>query len=99
MRRNTIMATTVSVATADPVRDDERALTEYSDWDGLFSFLAAGAVLFASLVIGSSASLVLASGNDLIAAILEGFVELGLWAFGGFLAAVVVAVRVSRRRA
>lgn len=59
-------------------------------WSGLISFLAAGAVLFASLVVGSSASLIVAGSNDLIAAILQGFLLLGLWALGAFLIAIVI---------
>lgn len=66
--------------------------------NGLVAFLAAGAVLFASLVIGSSASLIVAGGNDLIAAILEGFLELGLWGLCGFLAAVTIAGLLVGRR-
>jgi len=73
-------------------------VAEYFDWGGFVSFLTAGAVLFASLIIGSSVSLVLAGGNDLIAAILEGFLELGLWTFGGFFVAFTVAVAAGRRR-
>jgi hypothetical protein len=92
------MAATASVTADDRARDDGSDPTENSDWGGLVSFLAAGAVLFASLIVGSSASLVVAGGNDLIAAILEGFLELGLWAFGGFLAAVALASAATRRR-
>lgn len=65
---------------------------------GLGSFLAAGTVLFASLVVGSAASLIVAGGNDLISAIHEGFLELGLWTLGGFLAAVVLALAATGRR-
>lgn len=69
-------------------------------FSGVMPFLAAGAVLFASLVIGSSASLFLAGSNQLIGAILHGFLSLGLWAFGACLTAVVIglAVIAFRRR-
>jgi hypothetical protein len=89
------MAATASLPADDPAPD---GLREDSDvrGRGLLSFLAAGAVLFASLVAGSSASLMLAGANDLIAAILEGFLMLGLWALGGFLAAAGLALAFRR---
>jgi len=65
------------------------------DAGGLISFLAAGAVLFASLVVGSSVSLLFAGSNALLGAILVGFLSLGLWALGGFLTAFALAFAVS----
>jgi hypothetical protein len=59
---------------------------------GLVSFLVAGAVLFASLVVGSSASLVLAGSDSLMAAILRGFLSLGMWTLAAFVAAIVGAL-------
>jgi hypothetical protein len=70
------------------------------DENGLVSFLAAGAVLFASLVVGSSVSLVLAGSDTLMAAILRGFLSLGMWTLGAFVAAIVfaIAAAVLRRK-
>jgi len=86
-------------ATTDACVPNNRAETTGGfDYGGVVSFLAAGAVLSASLIISSSASMVFASANDLIGAILEGFLELGLWAFGALLAAVALAVAVARCR-
>ena len=82
---------------ADNTRPDGSAF-----FSGIMPFLFAGAVLFASLVIGSSASLLLAGSNQLIGAILHGFLALGLWAFGASLiaaAAGLAVIAVRRRRA
>jgi hypothetical protein len=62
------------------------------DDSALVSFLAAGTVLFASLVVGSSASLLLAGADTLIAAILRGFLLLGIWTLGAFIVAIVCAI-------
>lgn len=67
-------------------------------YDGVMSFLIAGAVLFASLVIGSSVSLLLAGSDAVISAILRGFLSLGLMALGGFVAAVVLALAIAAFR-
>jgi hypothetical protein len=80
------------------VGDDGAPLRRGAEWGSAAAFLAAGSVLFASLVIGSSASLFLAGSNQLIAAILEGFLAFGLWTFGGFLAAVVAALAIAALR-
>lgn len=59
---------------------------------GMISFLLAGTILFASLVVGSSVSLLSIGSHSLTSAILHGFLTLGLWASGGFLAALVLSV-------
>ncbi len=70
------------------------------DAGGVISFLFAGTILFASLVIGSSVSLLSAGSYTMTSAILHGFLSLGLWAFGGFFAALVLAFAIAaiRRR-
>ena len=82
---------------ADPIlTDDGRPAAENQfDAGGVISFLAAGAVLFASLVLGSSVSLLFAGSNALIGSILSGFLSVGLWAFGGFAVAVSLAFAVT----
>jgi hypothetical protein len=91
------MANIASVTAEDTALETDADLSEGSRWGGLVSFLAAGAVLSAGLIVGSSASMIVAGGNDLIAAILEGVLKLGLWAFGGFIAAVVLAITLTGR--
>jgi hypothetical protein len=76
--RNNVMAANASATTDDPARNNGEDTTCGFDCGGLVSFLAAGAVLSASLIIGSSVSMVFADANDLVGAILEGFLELGL---------------------
>jgi hypothetical protein len=66
--------------------------------EGVTSFLIAGTVLFASLVIGSSMSLLLAGSDAVISAILRGFLSLGLMALGGFVAGVVLALAIAAFR-
>lgn len=85
-----------SATTDDSTRNSRADTPGKCDLGGVVSFLAAGAVLSAALIIGSSASMVLAGANDLIGPILEGFLELGLWALGILLAAVALAA-VARR--
>jgi hypothetical protein len=68
------------------------------DDSALVSFLAAGTVLFASLVVGSSASLLLAGSDTLMAAILRGFLSLGMWTLGGFFVAAIAAITVAMLR-
>lgn len=95
------MAETASLAEDAPrARPGPRPADRLGDTGGVISFLLAGAVLFASLVVGSSASMVVAGSNDLIGAILEGFLSLGLWALAGFLlsAGVVAAATALQRR-
>lgn len=70
------MAAAASVTAADPAQDNGPAFAEGSNWHGVVTSLGAGAVLFASLIIGSPASLFVAA----------------------FLAAAIVAERMSRRR-
>lgn len=72
-----------------------RGLKASLDAGGLKSFLTAGAVLFASLIVGSSASLLLSGSDALMGAILTGFLSLGLWVLGGFLTAFALAYAVS----
>jgi len=92
------MGANASATTGNLARNNSAGTTGGPDCGGLVSFLAAGAVLSASLIIGSSASMVLAGANDLIGAILEGFLELGLWAFGALLAAAVLVAAIAKRR-
>jgi hypothetical protein len=63
------------------------------------AFLSAGAVLFASLVVGATASLIVGGANELVGAILEGFLKLGLWTFAGFIVAIVAALVAAARSA
>jgi len=60
--------------------------------DGVTSFLFAGAVLFASLVIGSAVSLLVAGSDAMTAAIMRGFLSLGLSALGAFLVGALMAI-------
>jgi hypothetical protein len=60
--------------------------------DGATSFLLAGAVLFASLVLGSAVSLVLAGSDAMVAAIMRGFLSLGLSALAAFLVGTLAAI-------
>lgn len=60
--------------------------------DGATSFLVAGAVLFASLVIGSAVSLFLAGSDAMTAAIMRGFLSLGLTALAAFLVGTLAAI-------
>jgi hypothetical protein len=60
--------------------------------DGVTSFLLAGAVLFASLVIGSAGSMFIAGSDAVTAAIMRGFLSLGLSALGAFLVGVLLAI-------
>jgi hypothetical protein len=62
------------------------------DAGGVVLFLFAGTILFASLVVGSSISLLSAGAFTMTSAILNGFLSIGLWSFGVFLAALVVAL-------
>jgi hypothetical protein len=66
--------------------------------DGVTSFLVAGAVLFASLVLGSAIALFFAGSDATMAAILRGFLSLGFRALGGFLVAVLVALAIAALR-
>lgn len=68
------------------------SLLSLFDAGGVISFLFAGTILFASLVVGSSVSLLSAGAYTMTSAILNGFLSIGLWAFGGFLSALVVAL-------
>jgi membrane protein implicated in regulation of membrane protease activity len=92
------MGPNASAATGDLARNNSADTSGGRDCGGLVSFLAAGAVLSASLIIGSSASMVFAGANDLIGAILEGFLELGLWAFGALFAAATLVAAMAKRR-
>ncbi len=56
------------------------------------SFLAAGAVLFASLIVGSSGSLLVTGSDAMLAAIGQAFLSLGLKALGAGLASVALAL-------
>jgi hypothetical protein len=58
------------------------------------SFVAAGAVLFASLVIGSSGSLLLFESGMMRSAIEDAFVSIGLRAIGATLILGVVAFTI-----
>ena len=69
---------------------DEGLLSRLSD--GVTSFLLAGAVLFASLVIGSAVSLLVAGSDAVTAAIMRGFLSLGLSALGAFLVGALLAI-------
>jgi hypothetical protein len=60
--------------------------------DGATSFLLAGAVLFASLVIGSAGSLFVAGSDAMVAAIMRGFLSLGLAALAAFLVGALAAI-------
>ena len=60
--------------------------------DGVTSFLFAGAVLFASLVIGSAVSLLVAGSDAMTAAIMRGFLSLGLAALAAFLVGTLLAI-------
>jgi hypothetical protein len=78
-------------ATFNPAEDvDEGFLSRLSG--GVTSFLLAGAVLFASLVIGSAVSMFVAGSDAVTAAIMRGFLSLGLSALGAFLVGVLLAV-------
>jgi hypothetical protein len=71
---------------------------EYGAWA---SFAAAGAVLFASLILGSSGSLLLTGSDAMLRAIGQAFVSLGLRALAGGLIAAAIALGVAaiwRRR-
>ncbi len=59
---------------------------------GATSFLLAGAVLFASLVIGSAVSMFVAGSDAVTAAIMRGFLSLGLSALGAFLVGALLAI-------
>jgi hypothetical protein len=65
---------------------------EYGAWA---SFAAAGAVLFASLIIGSSGSLLLTGSDAMLRAIEQAFVSLGLRALAGGLIAAASALGVA----
>jgi hypothetical protein len=62
------------------------------DAGGVIPFLFAGTILFATVVVGSSVSLLSAGPYTMTSAILDGFQSIGLWAFGGFLATLVLAL-------
>jgi hypothetical protein len=83
------MSATVNTAEGDLAADESR-FNRLSD--GVTSFLLAGAVLFASLVIGSAVSLHVAGSDAVMAAIMRGFLSLGLAALAAFLVATLVAI-------
>lgn len=87
-------ATGGNAADLSAVGDDGTTPHRAIEYDGAAAFLAAGSILFASLAVGSSASLFLAGSNHLIAAILHGFLAFALWTLGGFLAAVIAALAI-----
>ena len=66
------------------------------DGGALASFLAAGAVLFASLVIGSSGSLLLTGSDAMITAIEQAFLSLGLRAVAAGLVALAACLLLTR---
>lgn len=73
--------------------DDHAARGRFAMLDnGAVSFLIAGAVLFASLVIGSAVSLMLAGSDAMMAAIMRGFLSLGLSALAAFMAGTLAAI-------
>ncbi len=74
----------------DDLDVDEGRLSRLSD--GVTSFLLAGAVLFASLVIGSAGSMFVAGSDATVAAIMRGFLSLGLAALAAFLVATLMAI-------
>ena len=80
-------------ATFNTVEDDLAGESRFARLcDGVTSFLFAGAVLFASLVIGSAVSLLVAGSDAMTAAIMRGFLSLGLAALAAFLAGTLVAI-------
>jgi hypothetical protein len=83
------MSATFNANEDDLAADEGRIARLY---DGVTSFLLAGAVLFASLVIGSAVSLLLAGSDAMIAAIMRGFLSLGLAALAAFVAGTLMAI-------
>jgi hypothetical protein len=71
-----------SAGAANPPSSPKRGRDRTLDDGALVSFLAAGAVLFASLVIGSSGSLFLTGSDAMMTAIDQAFLSLGLRAIG-----------------
>jgi hypothetical protein len=69
---------------------DEGLLSRLSD--GVTSFLLAGSVLFASLVLGSAGSMFVAGSDAMTAAIMRGFLSLGLAALAAFLVGTLMAI-------
>jgi hypothetical protein len=92
--------TEISSLTANDIDfgDNTDSLLGLFDAGGVISFLFAGTILFASLVVGSSVSLLSAGAYTMTSAILNGFLSIGLWSFGGFVAALVVALVVAAIR-
>jgi hypothetical protein len=80
-----------------PAQKDREKTRFGVDRSDIISFLVAGTALFGSLAVGSSASLMLSGGNAFVGAILASFLEIGLWAVGGFLALVAVAFATAPR--
>jgi hypothetical protein len=95
------MADAAHIADGLHIGEETGGFNRAIDDNGLVAFLAAGAVLFASLVVGSAASLMLVGSDALMAAILRGFLSLGMWMLGAFVAATLaaIAVAMARRRA
>jgi hypothetical protein len=89
------MSATFNTDEGDLAADEGRIAKLY---DGVTSFLLAGAVLFASLVIGSAVSLLLAGSDAMIAAIMRGFLSLGLAALAAFVAGTLMAIGVAAFR-
>jgi len=81
----------------EPAPRDREKTTFGVDRGDVISFLVAGAALFGSLAVGSSASLMLAGGNAFVEAILASFLEIGLWAVGGLLVLAAIAFATAPR--
>lgn len=62
---------------------------------GVVSFLIAGMVLFASLVVGFSISLILAGSQAPITAVLRDYLTHGVWGLGALFAAVLPVLAIA----